>query len=162
MTNICVANLTIIDSDNDLSPGRHQAIIWTNDGILLIGLLGTHFSEVLIKIHTASFRKKHLKLSSAEWQPFCLSLNELMKLSDRQWISVSAVQADMANWNQHKCELILPVHKCPFHPNPPQIRNPCCPDPVPSWETWRAPFCDNWYNPYSWNNFKQWSGRLFG
>ena len=32
---ICAANLAIIASDNGLSPGRHQAIIWTNVGILL-------------------------------------------------------------------------------------------------------------------------------
>ena len=46
----CVGNLTIIGSDNGLSPGRHQAIIWTNAGILLIGPLGTNFSEILIEI----------------------------------------------------------------------------------------------------------------
>ena len=37
VTHICVGNLTIIGSDNGLSPGRRQAIIWTNAGILLIG-----------------------------------------------------------------------------------------------------------------------------
>ena len=37
MTHICVSNLAIIGSDNGLSPGRRQAIIWTNAGILLIG-----------------------------------------------------------------------------------------------------------------------------
>ena len=36
---ICVSKLTIIGSDKTLSPGRHQAIIWTNDGTLLIGHL---------------------------------------------------------------------------------------------------------------------------
>ena len=51
VTHICVVNLTIIGLDNGLSPGRHQAIIWTNDGILLIGPLGTNFSEILSKIH---------------------------------------------------------------------------------------------------------------
>ena len=35
VTHICVGNLTIIGSDNGLSPGRRQAIIWTNVGILL-------------------------------------------------------------------------------------------------------------------------------
>ena len=30
-THICVGKLTIIGSDNGLSPGRRQAIIWTND-----------------------------------------------------------------------------------------------------------------------------------
>ena len=41
VTHICVGKLTISGSDNGLSPGRHQAIIWTNAGILLIGHLGT-------------------------------------------------------------------------------------------------------------------------
>ena len=52
---ICVSKLTIIGSDNGLSPGRRQAIIWTNDGILLIGALGTNFSEILIEIQTLLF-----------------------------------------------------------------------------------------------------------
>ena len=33
-----------------LSPGRRQAIIWINVLILLIGPLGTNFSEILIEI----------------------------------------------------------------------------------------------------------------
>ena len=50
VTHICVSKLTIIGSDNGLSPDRRQAIIWTNAGLLLIGPLGTNFSEILIKI----------------------------------------------------------------------------------------------------------------
>ena len=42
MTHICVSKLTFIGSDNGLSPDRRQAIIWTNDGILLIGPLETN------------------------------------------------------------------------------------------------------------------------
>ena len=45
---ICVSKLTIIDSDNGLLPVQHQAIMWTNSGILLIKPLGTQFSEILI------------------------------------------------------------------------------------------------------------------
>ena len=48
VTHICVSKLTSIGSDNGLAPGRRQAIIWTNAGILLIGHLGTNFSEILI------------------------------------------------------------------------------------------------------------------
>ena len=70
MTHICVSKLTITGSDNGLSPGRRQAIIWTNAGILLIGPLGTNFSEILSEIHTFSFKKMHLKTSSAKWRPF--------------------------------------------------------------------------------------------
>ena len=46
---IYVGKLTIIGSDNGLLPGRHQAIIWTNATILLIGPLGTNFGEILIE-----------------------------------------------------------------------------------------------------------------
>ena len=48
VTHIFVSKLTIIGSDNGLSPDRRQAIIWTNAGILLIGPLETIFSEILI------------------------------------------------------------------------------------------------------------------
>ena len=78
-THICIGKLTIIGSDNGLSPGRRQAIIWTNAGILLIGPLGTNFNEILIEIHTFSFTKIHLKMSSAKWRPFCLGLNVLKR-----------------------------------------------------------------------------------
>ena len=81
MTHICVSNLTIIGSDKGLSPSRRQAIIWTNDGILLIETLGTHFSEILIEIQTFSFWKNRLKVSSGKWRPFCLGLNELSEWS---------------------------------------------------------------------------------
>ena len=77
VTHICVSKQTIIGSYNGLSPGRRQAIIWTNAGILLIGPLGTNFSEISIGIQTFSFKKIHLKMSSAKWCPFCLGLNVL-------------------------------------------------------------------------------------
>ena len=74
---ICVSKLTIIGSDNGWVAGRRQTIIWTNDRILLIGPLGTNFSEILVGIQTFLFKKMHLKISSAKWRPFCLSLNVL-------------------------------------------------------------------------------------
>ena len=48
VTHICVIKLTNIGSNNGLSPGRRQAIIWNNGGILLIWPLGTNISEMLI------------------------------------------------------------------------------------------------------------------
>ena len=51
---ICVGKLTSIASDNGLSPGRRQAIIWNIAGIMLIGPLGTNCSEILIEIQTFS------------------------------------------------------------------------------------------------------------
>ena len=49
VTHLCVSKPTIIGSNNGSAPGRHQAIIWTNAGILLIWTLGTNFSEILSK-----------------------------------------------------------------------------------------------------------------
>ena len=66
----CVSKLTIIGSNNGLSPGRRQAIIWTNAGFLLIWPLGTNFSEISIEIQTFSFKKMHFKMSSGKWRPF--------------------------------------------------------------------------------------------
>ena len=77
VTHICVSKLTFIGSDNGLSPGRRQAIIWTNAEILSIGPLRTNFSENLIGIQTFSFKKMRLKVWSAKRRPFCLGLNEL-------------------------------------------------------------------------------------
>ena len=54
-------NYAIIGSDNGLSPVWRHAVIWTNDGLLLIGHLGTNFSEMLIKLQQFSFMKMHLK-----------------------------------------------------------------------------------------------------
>ena len=82
VTHICVNNLTIIGPDNGLSPGRRQAIIWTNTGMLLIGPLGTNFNEILLEIHTFSFKKIHFKMSSGKWRPFCPGLNVL---TQRLW-----------------------------------------------------------------------------
>ena len=52
-------------SDNGLSSGRRQAIIWTNAWILSIGPLWTNVSEIGIEIQNFSFMKMHLKMSCA-------------------------------------------------------------------------------------------------
>ena len=80
MTHICVSELTIIRSDNGLSPRRRQAIIWNNDILLLIELLDANFSEISIGIQTFSFKKMHFNMSSAKWRPF---------FSRPQWVNVA-------------------------------------------------------------------------
>ena len=69
--------LTIISSDNGWLPGRRQIIIWTNAGMLLIGPLGTTFSEIYIKVHTFSFKKMLLEMSCGHWRPFGFVTNLL-------------------------------------------------------------------------------------
>ena len=77
MTHICISDLTFIGSDNGLLPGRRQAIIWTNDGILLIITMRTNFSEILMESLKFSLKEMHLNVPSAKWWPFCLGLNVL-------------------------------------------------------------------------------------
>ena len=73
---VCVRKLTIIGSNNGLSPGKRQAIIWSNAGILLMGPLGTELREILIKIYTFLFKKMHLKMSG-KWPLSCLGFSVL-------------------------------------------------------------------------------------
>ena len=76
VTHICVSKLTIIGSGNGLSRGRRQAIISTSVDMVLIGPLGTNFSEIFIEIDTFSSKKMQIKLSG-KCRPFCLGLNVL-------------------------------------------------------------------------------------
>ena len=116
VTHICLSKLTNIGSDNGLSPEWRQAIIWTNAGILLIGPLGTNFSEILIKIQTFSLKKMHLKMSSAKWRPFCLGLNVLIWLilpiqSDPHFLQVkqeaSRNQISRRHWKQWNLDQLI-------------------------------------------------------
>ena len=110
VTDICISKLTIFASDNGLLPGQRQAIIWTNAGISLIRTLGTQFSEILIKIHTFSSGKMHLKMSSGKCRPFCLGLNVL---------TIQKSCCRQVTWS--------PNSSCP-------APNVSCPTYIPSWK----------------------------
>ena len=126
MTHICISKLASIVSDNGLSPGRRQAIIWTNAGILLIGPLGTNFSEISIEIHTFSFKKMHFKMSSGKWQPFSLGLNVLRRLylslsNMLKWFCLTHCIIRKAQCNtkahirNHKTQVFIDVHIFVLH-----------------------------------------------
>ena len=86
---MCFSKINIISSDNGLSPGRRQAIIWTNSGMLLVGLLGTKFSEILIDIYIFPFKKMHLKMTSAKSRPSCLGLSVLTEMTGAWMITTN-------------------------------------------------------------------------
>ena len=111
VTHICVGKLTIIGSVNGLSPVRRQAIIWTNAGILLIGPLGTNFSEILFEIQTFSLKKIRLKMSSAKCCSFRLGLNVLKA------VTRVSVHSDELSTTRHcsqanECELRWKWRQC--------------------------------------------------
>ena len=105
VAHICVGKLTIIGSDNGLSPGRHQAIIWSNAELLSIGPWGTNFSEMLIEIHTFSLKQMHLKRLSAKWRPLYLVLNVLTLLEiGLPWRSIATTYAISVLTNNTQCK----------------------------------------------------------
>ena len=68
-----------------------------------------NFSEILIKIDSFSFKKMHLKMSSAKWRPFCLSLN-MTKLhwllhhhSQCPWLPISSTTSSHSSKPSPKC-----------------------------------------------------------
>ena len=48
-------NYAIVGSDNDMSPVSYQAIIWTDDGILLIKSLERNCSQLWFKMRQISY-----------------------------------------------------------------------------------------------------------
>ena len=71
-------NWVIIGLDNGLSPIRHQAITWSNAGLLSNGLLGIHFNENWNGILSFSFKKMHLEMSSAKLPAIFPGVDELI------------------------------------------------------------------------------------
>ena len=74
----------ILSSDNGLLPGRHQAIIWTNAGILLIKPLETNISELnrhsYIFIPENAFESAVCEMSAVLSRPQCVNIYPLIKL----------------------------------------------------------------------------------
>ena len=66
VTHICASKLTVIGPDNGLSPGRRQAIIWTNAGLLLIWPLGTNLSDILLEVQKYT-RGQRYGISTTKW-----------------------------------------------------------------------------------------------
>ena len=102
VTHICVSKLTIIVSDNGLSPDRSQAIIWTNAGILLIGPLGTNFSEILnrnsnIFIQENAFENVVCETAAILSWPQCVNSSILKFQSRTQFIDLSTMHHGTAN-----------------------------------------------------------------
>ena len=131
VTHICVDKLTIIGSCNGLSPRRRQAIIRTNAGILLIGPLGTNFSEILIEIHTFSLKKVHLKMSSAKWRPFWIGFNVLTMTPSQSPCTarlpvVRAVGDLCKTWSSPNLYLDQPITKAWCQPIEGNFSHPTC------------------------------------
>ena len=56
---------------------------------IVIGPVGTNFSEILIGIDILSFKKMHLKMSG-KWQLFCLSLNVFIMYNKVSYLKLTS------------------------------------------------------------------------
>ena len=98
VTHICINKTTIIGSDNGLSPGRCQAIIWTNAGILLIGTLGTNNSEIsnqmsFLFIREIAYENVIWKMAAILFRPQCVKAWVLSYKEDRvRWAITGEAQ----------------------------------------------------------------------
>ena len=87
---------TIIGSDNGLSPGRRQAIIWSNAELLLNGPLGTNFSEFFnqnfnIFIQKNAFESVVREMASILSQPQCVnSLWPSHHMATKIWVNIDS------------------------------------------------------------------------
>ena len=107
---ICVCNLTTIGSDNGLSPDRRQANIYTNAEILLIGPLGTNFSEIFnrnsnIFIEENEFQNIVCEMLSISSRPQCVKdlinwqpSSHSPELNTTQWIQVRIIMLLNSHW----------------------------------------------------------------
>ena len=93
VTHICVGNLAIIGSDNGLSPGRRQPIIWTNAATLLIGPFGTNFSEILILYNSYIFIREN-PFENVVWKMAAI-------LSQPQSVNPPIHLCYTADWSHH-------------------------------------------------------------
>ena len=66
--------------------------------IIVNWTLITNFSEISIAIETFSFKKMHLKISSAKWRPFCLGFNVL--ICSREWCVSTLCECHMSIMDQ--------------------------------------------------------------
>ena len=101
---ICVSKLTIIGSDNGLSPGRRQAIIWTNAGIVN-WTLGNKFQWNLnriqyIFIQENAFEDVVCEMASMSSRPQCVKFLNwaiyIMKINPKFFVSVTPASSNWA------------------------------------------------------------------
>ena len=87
---ICVSKLTIIGSDNGLSPDRRQAITWNSAGILFVGHLWTNFDRNLyIFVQENAFESVVWKMAAILCRPQCVKWQYALScVASRWWLSI--------------------------------------------------------------------------
>ena len=108
---ICVSKLTIICSENGLSPGQCQAVIWTIDGILLIWPLCANLSEKFIEIENLhswnTFESDVCKMSAILSQrPWWMWVIQLLPNHNKTLISIVFFFVSYFHHGKERCCII--------------------------------------------------------
>ena len=100
MTHICVGNLTIIGSNNGLSPGRRQANIWAS----AYCSVDTNCSDISIEIHNFSFTKNVVwKMVAILSMPQCVKRHHTRYVGNedlptcRQWFGIIVLRLSIGH-----------------------------------------------------------------
>ena len=96
-----VTPICINGSDNGLSPGRRQAIIWTNAGMMLIGPLGTNFSDwnLYIFIKENAFENAVWKMAAILSRPQCVEKKHVSKRDYRNLLQLYIIENHTSLYN---------------------------------------------------------------
>ena len=117
-----VGNLTTIGSDNGLSPGRRQVIIWTNVEILVTVPLGTKWNfnrNSYVCIQENASENVVCEKTAVLYQPQCdkdpcqAIINDMM-VSETHWYT-ALLYIDGEYWYQQRTTVILYVCGQPVH-----------------------------------------------
>ena len=82
VTHMCVSELTIIGSDNGLSPGRRQAIIWTREWWNIVNwTLRNKLQWNFIRNSNIFIQQNALENVVCEMASICLGLNVLIPIT---------------------------------------------------------------------------------
>ena len=104
VTHICISTLTIIGSDNGLSPEWHQAIISTNTGILLI-----HICEMVAILSRPQCLHGQLIVAMLSMLPYGVIIYIYI------WINIGSDKGFLPIWHQATTwtypDLTYPDHK---------------------------------------------------
>ena len=95
MTHICIGKLTSIDSDNGLSPGRHQAIIRTSVGICIVNWTLRNEIQWNVNRNSNTF---------IEENTFENVVCEVLFISSRLQITNHRIHMDTTPWWRHQME----------------------------------------------------------
>ena len=120
MTHICVSNMTIIGSDNSLSPERPQAIIWLNAGILSLCFdpwertSGKCWSKFIDFHSKNSFENVVCEMAVTLFWPHCAKFVPICNRKSRHSFSMEKAMVLAIAYTLGRLTVPLLNHQCPY------------------------------------------------